>query len=62
MRRSRFTPLLVHLDTLRSLNRAFRKQRIPRGIWLALVLLLLAVVFAFLAYAPILSPFIYPLL
>jgi hypothetical protein len=54
-------PLKSIWYTARSLVRAFRRQRISIALIVALLLLLLAVVFAFLAFAPVLSPFIYPL-
>lgn len=56
------------LDTLEivgmnflSLFKIFRRERVPMALILALALLLLAIFFAFLAFAPVLSPFIYPL-
>ncbi len=44
-----------------SLFGSLRRQRMSSALLLAFVLLFLAVVFAFLAFAPVLSPFIYPL-
>ena len=47
--------------TLSSLISTFRQQRLARVSWLAVIIFALALIFAFLAFAPILSPFVYPL-
>jgi len=49
------------VDNARRLVRVFRRQRITPALVVAFALLGLAVVFAFLAFAPQLSPFVYPL-
>ena len=47
--------------TFRSLTDAFRQQGLGWTLWLAMIIFVLALIFAFLAFAPILSPFVYPL-
>jgi hypothetical protein len=47
--------------TLQELFGAFVKQKIPLAFILAFVIFILSLLFAFLAYSPVLSPFIYPL-
>ncbi|MDE2490383.1 MAG: hypothetical protein KGM24_06015 [Elusimicrobia bacterium] len=47
--------------TLGSLFSTLRRQRLSPLAVVALVVFLLALVFAFLAIAPFLSPFVYPL-
>lgn len=44
-----------------SIVRANIRQRTPAAIFISLVLLFLAILFSFLMFAPILSPFVYPL-
>ncbi len=61
MRRSPGVLLPVMVDNARRLVRVFRRQRITPALVVAFALLGLAVVFAFLAFAPQLSPFVYPL-
>ncbi len=48
-------------DNARRLTKVFRRQRVTPALIVAFALLGLAVVFAFLAFAPQLSPFVYPL-
>jgi hypothetical protein len=47
--------------TVISLIRAFRRQRAWGALVVALILLVLTLIFSFLAFVPVLSPFIYPL-
>ncbi len=47
--------------TLRDLFTDFRKQKVSPALILALLLFILALIFAFLTFNPVLSPFIYPL-
>jgi hypothetical protein len=46
---------------LAALWRVSRQQKIPALFVVGFVLLMLGIVFAFLAFAPVLSPFVYPL-
>jgi|GEM_PF-3597577 len=46
---------------LKELFRTFRRQRIMASFLLAFVVFVLAMVFSFLAFSPVLSPFVYPL-
>lgn len=61
MKRSPSTYPVVVWDNLRRLVTVFVRQRMPLALVTAGFLLVLAVIFAFLAFAPVLSPFVYPL-
>jgi hypothetical protein len=53
--------LPVMVDNVVRMTRVFRRQGVTPALVVAFALLGLAVVFAFLAFAPQLSPFVYPL-
>jgi hypothetical protein len=53
--------LPVMVDNVVRMTRVFRRQGVTPALVVALALLGLALVFAFLAFAPQLSPFVYPL-
>jgi H+/gluconate symporter-like permease len=61
MRRRPDVLVPVLIDNLRRITRVFRRQQVTPALVVAFALLGLAVVFAFLAFAPQLSPFVYPL-
>jgi hypothetical protein len=61
MPRPRFAALTLLRNTLGSLFRVFRQQRIFPAYVVAVMAVFLAVLFAFLSFSPVLSPFIYPL-
>lgn len=61
MPRTRFSGLKTIFVMLGDLFRTFRNQKITIVFFLALIIFALSLVFAFLSYTPILSPFIYPL-
>jgi hypothetical protein len=61
MKRSPLVYPWVIADNLKRLWVVFRRQRMLSNLLLGVVLLGLGVVFAFLAFAPALSPFVYPL-
>lgn len=53
--------LYVFVDVLRELGVGLKRQHLARGYLLAMAILLLGVLFGFLALSPVLSSFIYPL-
>lgn len=55
-----FLPMVL-LDTFLSLFKVFRHQRITPAFLVTCVIFALALIFSFLAFTPILSPFVYPL-
>ena len=61
MPKSRFTLPIILWDTFVSLFRSFRHQKITPAFIIAIVIFLMALIFSFLAFTPILSPFVYPL-
>ncbi|MBI3548921.1 MAG: hypothetical protein HY078_07780 [Elusimicrobia bacterium] len=61
MSRPLLAPIGAAALTFRALLGTFRQQRIGSVSWFSVIIFLLAVLFAFLAAAPILSPFVYPL-
>lgn len=61
MPRPPFAGALASWSALRSLVAAFRAERMSFAVGLAVAVFLLALVLGFLAYARVLSPFIYPL-
>ena len=61
MPRPLLAPVLVSWATLKSLIAAFHVERMSFALGLAFAVFLLALVLGFLAYARVLSPFIYPL-
>ena len=60
MKRSPLVYPWVIADNLKRLWVVFRRQRMLSNLLLGVVLLGLGVVFAFLAFAPALSPVVYP--
>lgn len=61
MARPRLAVVTSSWMTFRSLMTTFWRQRLGRAIVLVIVIFLLALIFAFLAFTPVLSPFVYPL-
>lgn len=61
MTRPFYAPILVLWTTVRSLTRTMIEQHLAIGLVVTTILVLLAVVFSFLAFTPVLSPFVYPL-
>ena len=61
MKRDPRVLLPVMVDNVVRMTRVFRRQGVTPALVVALALLGLALVFAFLAFAPQLSPFVYPL-
>lgn len=61
MPRPRFALVMIVAQNVKSLYRSFERQRIRGAYFLALLIFLLALVFSFLAFSPVLSPFVYPL-
>lgn len=61
MKRSPAIYPIIIWDNIRRLWTVFFRQKVPLALVVAGFLLVLAVVFAFLAFAPVLSPFVYPL-
>jgi hypothetical protein len=61
MPRPVFSTLWVALDTLKTLFRVFNMNRIEWALTIVVVIGVLAIIFSFLTFAPVLSPFVYPL-
>jgi hypothetical protein len=61
MPRPKFALFIIMIDGLRSLYQSFARQRIRGAYALALLIFALAMIFSFLAFSPVLSPFVYPL-
>jgi hypothetical protein len=61
MKRSPLSYPSVIWTNLAALWRVSRQQKIPALFVVGFVLLMLGIIFAFLAFAPVLSPFVYPL-
>jgi hypothetical protein len=61
MPRPKLAILWILRDALSELYVTFRRQKIGSAFLLAFVIFLLAMVFSFLAFSPVLSPFVYPL-
>jgi hypothetical protein len=61
LKRGALAPLQVLMMSASRIVRAFRRQKMVFGLLVALALLALSIFFAFLAAAPVLSPFVYPL-
>lgn len=59
--RTLFSLLHILVNAATSMFVAFRRQKLGPLILIGALLLVLAVIFGFLAFTPILSPFIYPL-
>lgn len=51
----------IAILTLFKIFHVFREQQLKAPMLIVYLILLIALIFAFLAYAPVLSPFIYPL-
>jgi len=58
---SPFSVILSAVETLNSLFKVFFRQRIGLALLLGVIIFALAIVFIFLSFTPILSPFVYPL-
>ncbi len=61
MPRPRLALLYIVRDGISELYDTFRRQRVGSSLVVAFVVFLLAMVFSFLAFSPVLSPFVYPL-
>ena len=61
MPRPKMALLIIFRDGLRDLYRTFIRQKIGFSFGLAFLIFVLAMVFSFLAFSPVLSPFVYPL-
>ena len=61
MKRGIFAPVVSLARNAARIWTIFPRQRLGKGMLLAFLLLAFSVVFAFLAFAPVLSPFVYPL-
>lgn len=61
MPRPKLAILWILRDALSELYVTFRRQKIGSAFLLAFVIFLLAMIFSFLAFSPVLSPFVYPL-
>lgn len=61
MPRPKFALFWILRDGLMELLVTFRRQKIRAAFILALLIFVIAMVFSFLAFSPILSPFVYPL-
>ena len=61
MSRPKFSSLWVVLDAMKSTYRVFRMNKIEWALTIVIVVAVLAVIFSFSKFAPVLSPFVYPL-
>lgn len=61
MRRGFFAPVKAFWLAGRRMVAAFVHQRVTLALLVAVALFVLSLVFAFLAAAPVLSPFVYPM-
>ena len=61
MKRSKLAILYIIWDNIYLSTKSFFRQEIPIALVIVLVLFFLALIFAFLSFAPIISPFVYPL-
>lgn len=61
MPRPFFAPVRAAASTFSSILQTFRIQGLGGVSWFPIIIFLFALVFAFLAATPILSPFVYPL-
>lgn len=61
MKRGTFAVLTAFRQTTSRLFRVFLLQRLGLSLALLFALILISLVFAFVAFAPVLSPFVYPL-
>lgn len=61
MPRPRFALLWIAADALAGIAATFRRQKILSALVLALAIFLLGILFSFLTFSPVLSPFVYPL-
>lgn len=61
MSRPKFAILYIILSNIKNLFIVFNRQKIKPGLIIAIILTIIAIFFSFLAFTPILSPFVYPL-
>lgn len=61
MPRPKLALLWIVQDGLKDLYATLRRQKLGFAFVLALIVFVLAMVFSFLAFSPVLSPFVYPL-
>jgi TRAP-type C4-dicarboxylate transport system permease large subunit len=61
MPRPKLALIWILRDALAELFVTFNRQKIRVAFLLALLIFVIAMVFSFLAFSPILSPFVYPL-
>lgn len=61
MPRPKLALLMILAETVKSLYKSFERQRIRGAYVLALIVFGVAMIFSFLAFSPVLSPFVYPL-
>jgi hypothetical protein len=61
MRRSPLLLLFVIYSNFKDILKVFKRQKISMAMIIAIILTLLALVFSFIAFSPMLSPFLYPL-
>ena len=61
MPRPRAAVLWIIRDSIKELYQTFRRQKVGYSLGLALLVFALAMIFSFLAFSPLLSPFVYTL-
>ena len=61
MPRPKLALLWIIQDGIKELYYTLRRQKLGFAFVLAMVVFVLAMVFSFLAFSPVLSPFVYPL-
>jgi hypothetical protein len=61
MPRPKFALIWIMKNSLTDLFVTFRRQKIGPAFVLAFIIFLLAMLFSFLTFSPVLSPFVYPL-
>jgi hypothetical protein len=61
MARTKLAPLRSVMESFVGIISTLRQQKMYGAIVLAVILSILAIIFSFLAFSPMLSPFLYPL-
>jgi hypothetical protein len=59
-----FSPVKISLSIMQNIKETyvvFRKRKILPLFFLTLILIIISIIFAFLVFVPVLSPFVYPL-
>jgi hypothetical protein len=61
MSRPKFAVIYIIIGNVKDFFRVFSQQKIKPALIVVLILIVIAIIFSFLAFTPVLSPFIYPL-